>query len=263
VLVTTTSDPYNHTEQRAIRLAEELHLEFVARSGRSLTKLLKSAGKTAVLVIGNEEIRYYPVEGTVHFFHPSMAMVRIKRLLAGQQDAMLKIACVKDGDQILDCTMGLASDTIVFAYAVGDHGKVTAIESELIPFVLAREGLSTYSSDLPQLNSAMRRIRTIQAEHLNYLRQLPDHSVDIVYFDPMFRRSASGNAIEPLRVIANHGALSKEAIDQAKRVARRAVVLKEHNRSGEFERLGFQFSQQKHAKITYGVINCGSEGDRS
>lgn len=255
MLVTTAAGSPGVTERHARALADELGARFAARDGRTLSHLMKTAGDPEIFVAYDKEVRFKHKDGPFLFFHPSMAMIRVKRLIAGEQDAMLNAGRVAPGDRVIDCTMGLASDAIVYSYAVGETGAVTAVESELIPFILAREGLLAYECGFPSLESAMRRIQPVHEDHLGYLRKQPDNSADIVYFDPMFRKAEAGSSIEPLRGMANPGALRPEAVEQAKRIARKTVVMKEHNRSGEFERLGFRPVHDKPI-ITYGVINC-------
>ncbi|UJF36021.1 class I SAM-dependent methyltransferase [Paenibacillus hexagrammi] len=185
-----------------------------------------------MLLVTREEIRYYEEEQPALFFHPSMAQVRIKRLLRGEPDLLLEAAGVTAGDSVVDCTAGLASDSIVFSYAAGHTGTVTAVESEAVPAMLISEGLRTYESEIPELNEAMRRIHVIRMNHRIYLEQLDSKSVDIIYFDPMFRNPIDeSSSISPLRARANYDALDVAAIEQARRVARKSIVLKEHRDS--------------------------------
>ncbi len=254
MLVTTTIDPTTSLIQQAERLADEFGWTSVARDRHSLAALMDHHQVSRIVVAGQQGLRVIDEQDQAYFFHPSMAKIRVKRLLAGERDTMLTAANVRPGDVVIDATMGLASDAIVFAHAVGTTGRVTALESEQLPYLLAREGLQCYTCRMAQLEQAMRSIVPVWADHLDYLRKQPDDSADIVYFDPMFRRSVMSSAIEPLRELANPHALQPETVTEAIRVARRMVVMKEHNRSGEFERLGFQPLATGHSKITYGVI---------
>jgi hypothetical protein len=132
---------------------------------------------------------------------------------------------------------------------------VTAVESERVIYLLLREGLKEYVSELEELNTAMRRIWLIHADHKDILRELPDNSADVVYFDPMFRTPVrESSAMLPLRNAANPNPLSMETVREAVRVARKTVVLKEHRGSGEFAKLGFSPVDRGHGKIAYGVI---------
>ena len=189
------------------------------------------------------------------FFHPSTASIRVKRLIQGEKDALMECSQMKPGDSVLDCTAGMASDSIVFSHTGGSDSSIIALESEFIPFLLLREGLNDYESDIHSLNEAMRRIQVKHMDHLSYLKKLPDKSIDIVYFDPMFRSPIENSmAISPLRVIANHQPLREETIREAMRAARKTVVLKEHRDSQEFDRLGFSQVHKTYSKIAYGVI---------
>jgi hypothetical protein len=72
----------------------------------------------------------------------------------------------------------------------------------------------------------------------------------------MFRRPVKeSSGIAPLRPFANTEPLQPEAVEEAARVARRSVVLKEQVDSGEFERLGFRKQVRSGANIAYGVIS--------
>jgi 16S rRNA (guanine1516-N2)-methyltransferase len=220
-----------------------------------MDQLRLTYAEQAVLLVTKDEIRYYVRDQPAAFFHPSMAAVRVKRLLSGETDPLLEASGVQLGDCVLDCTAGLASDSIVFSFAVGSCGQVTALESEQIPALLIQEGLASYDSRIDALNEAMRRIQVKHTEHLSYLHTLEPGSVDTVYFDPMFRRPITeSSAISPLREVANGEEIASEAIEQAKRVARKSVILKELKHSKEFARLGFDRVLRSNTKTTYGVI---------
>lgn len=255
MIVTTSYEPTKENVEKAERLAVELSGKSVPRKRSSLQLLRKQYQADAVLLVTKDEIRYYVGERPPIFFHPSMGAVRIKRLLRGEDDLLLTASGVSEGDSVIDCTAGFASDSIVFAYAVGEQGSVTALESELIPAVLIREGLASYESDIPELTAAMRRIQALHVNHMDYLQGLADKSADVIYFDPMFRQPIEeSSSITPLRTVANGSAISIAALQEARRVARKSIVLKEHRDSGEFARLGFDKVLKSNTKTTYGVI---------
>jgi 16S rRNA (guanine1516-N2)-methyltransferase len=255
MLVTTSYDPAPELELRSKAYAEELRGRWVPRKRSSVSRLQKTYGDQAVLLVAQDGIKYCEADKPPIFFHPSMSAIRIKRLMNGRPDALMQAAQIAPGDDVLDCTAGLASDSIVFSYSVGKHGKVTSLESEGIIAFLIREGLSAYDSGIPELNEAMRRIRVVHSEHIAYMKRQPPRSVDIVYFDPMFRKPVEeSSSISPLRELANAEALSREAVEEARRIARKTIVLKEQRNSGEFERLGFDDVILSANKIAYGVI---------
>ncbi len=255
MIVTTSYGASPELLERAERIAVQLQGRWIPRGRASLPALRRKYAESSLLLVTKEEIRYYVEEQPPIFFHPSMAAVRVKRLLRGEQDALLELSGVQPGDSVLDCTAGLASDSIVFSFAVGAEGRVTALESEAILAFIIREGLSVYNSDIPGLNEAMRRIEVKRADHLNYLREQETRSVDVIYFDPMFRHPIEeSSSISPLRSAANSDALTLEVIGHARRVAAKSIVLKEHSDSKEFERLGFDTVLRSNTKTTYGVM---------
>lgn len=212
------------------------------------------------MVVSGDAIKLYDGAEPPFFFHPSMALIRVKRLRKGEPDALVTLTGCAPGDTVIDCTAGMASDSIVLAYAAGEAGKVTALETEQLPYVIVREGLQQYSTGLPDVDEALRRIDMRLADHLAYLQEQPDNSADIVYFDPMFRRPIQeSSALQPLRQLANASELKEEAVREAVRVARRCVVLKEHRDSPEFARLGFAIASSNQSKTAYGVITIVDE----
>ncbi|GAB7056067.1 MULTISPECIES: class I SAM-dependent methyltransferase [unclassified Paenibacillus] len=257
MFVTTSYDPCPAQLEEARRLAHLLNGRYIERRQMSLSQLRRRYGDEEILLVSKERLEYHHARRAPLFFHPSTAVIRIKRLLKGESDPLLEIAGVRPGDRIVDCTAGLGSDALVFSFAVGADGKVTAIENAGIPCFLLQQGLKTYHSDVAGLNDAMRRIEVIQMDHLDYLRDLPDSSVDVVYFDPMFRKPITESAsIGAIRGLADDRPLSEESVQEAIRASRRAVVMKEHRDSEQFARLGFAEVHLSGNKIAYGVIRC-------
>ena len=255
MLISTSYSPSEKLRESAQTLAYGLRARWVPRRHHTINELREKYGNQPILLVTEQGLRLYGNGDKPVFFHPSMAILRIQGLARGETDVLVEVTGAEAGDTVLDCTAGLASDAIVLSYVTGESGKVTALESETPLYVLVREGLSHYHSDVPGLNDAMRRICLKHADHLEYLKSLPDRSVDIVYFDPMFRRPVEESAaISPIRDLANPRPISKETIREAVRVARKTVVLKEHRDSGEFVRLGFERFVRSHSKIAYGVI---------
>lgn len=257
MIVTTAPSPAARTIGQAKRLAAELSASYVPRRGASVRKLIAGSGDNRAIVVTEREIRFYDGdEAPPLYFHPSMAFIRVKRLRKGDTDPLIELSGCRPGDTVIDCTAGMAADSLVFSYAAGEAGTVVALESEPILSALVREGLAAYESGLSDVDAAMRRIRLLCRNHAQYLAEQPDKSADIVYFDPMFRQPVmESSAIGAIRSIANMDALTEEVVAQAKRVARRTVMMKEHQGSGEFERLGFRKRHVNTSKIAYGVIH--------
>ncbi|KKO55537.1 class I SAM-dependent methyltransferase [Paenibacillus sp. DMB20] len=255
MIITTGEAEAPELVERAKALAEETGCRYVTRGGQSLRRLALKTGDEDILVVLQGHVRLGGPGRETLEFHPSMGYVRLKRVLRGEPDLMLEAAGMEEGDSVIDCTAGLGTDSLVFSVKGGERGKVTALESSFPLYVLLKEGLRTYESNLSASDEAMRRIDVKHGHHLDYLQKLPDKSADIVYFDPMFREPVAESAsINPLRHYANGEALDEQSVREAVRVARKSVVLKEKRGSGEFARLGFKVPERGHSKITYGVI---------
>lgn len=263
MIITTSYKPNDEIYKRLELIKNQLNVNFVERGELSIKKLMKEKQENELIVVENEYLKYY-CSGSIAspvFFHPSMALLRINRLKQGDNDLMIQLCDLKKGDSFLDCTLGLASDAIVASYIVGSEGRVTGLESELVIATIAKDGLENQSYSDKDLNDAMRRIEIENIDHLEKLKSLPDNSYDIVYFDPMFKKGLKKSvSINPLRCVANKKSLEKEVIFQAKRVAKRRVVIKENTNSNEFERLEFKRVFRRRT-FTYGLIEIEEAKD--
>jgi 16S rRNA (guanine1516-N2)-methyltransferase len=263
VLITTSYDPRTDQLESAARLAEQIRgfdeisgpVRIVERKGLSLTRMREQYGDLNILLVSRERIEYYHHQQPVLFFHPSTAAIRVKRLIHGETDSLMELSGIKPGDRVLDCTAGLGSDAIVYSFAVQGNGKVTALEKQPIPYLMLSQGLGAYHSDISGMNEAMRRVQVVHAEHLHFLQQQTDKSYEVVYLDPMFRKPIhESSSISAIRQLADPNPLTEMVIKEARRVANRTIVLKEHRDSGEFARLGFEKVYRTTTKIAYGVI---------
>ncbi|CAM3519712.1 class I SAM-dependent methyltransferase [Marinicrinis lubricantis] len=255
MIVTTDVEPDEHTIAKAKRLAADLDGVYAPRGTNTLSKIMQHYHDSQLIKVTAKEIRWVQKGSPDFFFHPSMSAIRVLRLARGERDSLLQATEILPGDQIVDCTMGMASDAIVMSYAAGSQGRVTALESSRLIYTLVSEGLRVYDEAEPDVTEAMRRIQCLNIHHLDYLRSLPDQSVDVVYFDPMFRQpEMESAALNPLRSMANPDSISSESVEEAVRVARKRIVMKEKPSSGEFQRLGFDQVIRTGNKTAYGVI---------
>ncbi|MFC5467661.1 class I SAM-dependent methyltransferase [Cohnella suwonensis] len=256
MIVTTTDKPTEATSRKAIELAAELEGRYVVRSGRTINAIVAKERDDEILIVGPRDIRLLQEGIPPFFYHPSMALVRLKRLLTGGNDTLLDVSGVSEGDEVVDCTAGLCADALVFSYAAGPAGRVVALEASPVVHALVREGLRAYESGIAQVDAAMRTIDTRRGPYQELLPAMPDKSADVVYFDPMFERAVrSSSGLEPLRARARHDALDPETVRHATRIARKKVVLKDHRASGQFERLGFRPARLSASSVAYGVID--------
>lgn len=256
MIVTTSYNPSTSTISQAQKLAQQLEATYANRQRFTIRNLQERHNVSDVLVCTETELSCYRDQQPPLFFHPGSSFFRIKRLLTSSEpEPMLVYSGVREGDTVIDCTAGLCSDAITFSFAVGATGSVIAIETDPIISLIVREGLQRYETDIPVVNDAMRRIELMQGHHLDRLRSMPDKSVDIVYFDPMFRSPVEeSSGMSALRHYAYEEPILASSVTEACRVARRTVVLKEKRSSKLFSELGFELDGRRHAKIAYGVI---------
>lgn len=259
LMITTGDAPAPGIVERAKRLALELGSPFIPRGDKGIAKLAAAHGAKDVLVLLQEGVRLIRPGETPLMFHPSMGFIRAKRVLKGEPDPMLTASRLEPGDVVLDCTAGLGTDSLLFSIGTGPTGRVTALESSFPVYALLTDGMRHYRSGNEAVDDALSRIQVKYGDHLGYLCSLPDRSVDIVYFDPMFREPVvDSSAISPLRSHANPDELHAAAVQEARRVARKTIILKEKRYSGEFARLGFRMEQRGTTKTVYGVIDVDS-----
>lgn len=260
-MITTIQKPSTEMIAAAQHLAERLASPYVARENFSLAKLQRLHALDA-LVVFTKQGPVIHTAGGEYFFHPSMAELRIKNLQNGNHDHMVKAMNLTAGMSVIDCTLGLGSDATVASFVVGAAGQVQGLESSALLAYIASNGLQQYQDENQALIAAMRRIQVHAVDSYTYLQHQPSQSVDIVYFDPMFRDPIySSSNIKPFRRLADKRPLSAAHLTEACRVARHRVVFKETADSLEFERLGGRFQRYggKYSSIAYGVLERGTK----
>jgi 16S rRNA (guanine1516-N2)-methyltransferase len=258
-LVVTTSRQANPlAEREASDWAARLDVPSAQRAGRSVPAVCRDEAADGVLVISSERPpTYVSADGRVrYFYHPGMALTRIKHLVAGKGDPMVTAMSLVPGDRVLDCTLGRAADAIVATFVVGPTGCVVGLESSPLLAALTIHGLRTYTPPNRNVEAAMRAIDARHAEHLAFLRACPDRAFEVVYFDPLFSEPvAASSAMQPLRPLADHRPLAQAAVAEARRVARRCVVIKERPRAPLWEKVGVKrLVGGKGSSVAYGVL---------
>ena len=255
VMVTTAGRTDRALDRKAEQIAAGLDLPFSFRNKRSVSFFLKEFEN--VMVVGKQTLELHGRSSKEpYFFHPNLAMVRVKRLASGLNDAFIEAAELKEGDSLLDCTLGFASDSITASYIVGESGRVTGIEGNRLLSYIAAAGLQSWEGQFPEMEAAMRRIEVVASNHFEYLLACADKSVDVVYFDPMFEESIeASSAMRTISDFAVFTEINEAIITEAKRVARKKVVLKDHFRSKKFAELGFTQQIRKSSKFHYGTIS--------
>jgi hypothetical protein len=239
--VTTPLRPSPAEEADARAAAARHGLPYAPRGKRALEAVLADAGADAALLLSSGRA-VLAARGEVHRWSAGMGALRAKRLrarLAGGpadptgHDPFLEAAGLRDGDAVLDCTVGLGADALVAAVAVGPRGRVVGLEASPALAAWVAEGLRRLDDE------AAARVEVRAADHAEALAALPERSFDVVVFDPMFRHARAEPAgFDLVRRLADPRPLSPEALSRARRVARRWVVVKDGAPGWDLARLG-------------------------
>ncbi|MGH1368707.1 MAG: class I SAM-dependent methyltransferase [Maritimibacter sp.] len=241
--VTTDKSAQRSDVALAARVAADLGALCVVRNGRSIAYHLTKTHKSAALVVAQGVITL-SLNTKSYGFHPNMAARRIR----APQDSFAIAADLKPGDHVLDLTCGMGADAIIAAHYVGTKGRVDALEASAVLAWIVSQGLAHYDTKEP-LRSAMRRINLRHMHARDALENMADSSVDVVVLDPMFphaRRGADGLSL--VRAFALHELPDAGLIDQAKRVARKNVVMSDSATGARLAALGFARVTQNRTK---------------
>jgi len=255
-IITTSGRPDEAIVKRAEEAANVLGYNIVERKKRSI-KMLQDLYNASIVVAGASRYELYNKGMTEpFFFHPNSAAFRLKRIVKGEVDPLVDAAQLQVGQSFLDCTLGLASDSITASFVTGKTGEVCGIEvNPSIAFIVS-SGLKTFPSPSQDLIEAMQRIKTVQMDALAFLKNEPDASWDIVYMDPMFNLPITESSnFTPLRQVGHHDRLTQEWVNEALRVCRRRVVIKARFDSPIFEMFNFNRVVRPNTKFHFGFIS--------
>lgn len=227
--VTTSVRPDPALEAQARAIAAELSAPFLPRTGLSVADVFTASDAARLLIAGADHLRLRDrATGAEYFFHPNLFQVRAANVLRGAPDHFLEATELTPGDSLLDCTLGFASEASLAALAVGETGQVTGLESVPELALVTRLGVQQFELHSGALTQALRRVQVVTADSAEYLPLCASGSVDVVYFDPFFEHRLSGSevSVSPLFVFGNPAPLQAETVAEARRVARRRVVIK-------------------------------------
>lgn len=251
--VTTSRRASEEEINRARAFARRLAVPFRPRRG----PLRPEEG--AAFVVTKDKLIIETEAGPL-FFHPGMAKPRIAAWRQGRRDVMVDAMGITAGMSVLDGTLGLGADAIVASYVTGAAGRVVGLEAVTALAEVVRVGMATYSFPQSDIVEAMRRIEVVSRDHGSFLAEQPDGAFDVVYFDPLFQEPVRETIhMEPWRKLGHPEPLTKEIIGEARRVARRRVVVKERSHSPVFAELGIDnIVGGKGSRIAYGVVEVSS-----
>ena len=272
VVVTTGNDRDPTSAPRSEELCKVLNQHNVcaiwaSRYDRSkpmsLTKMLKEHGATVILVVDSCGTHLQAAaagnaasDGAAEFkLHGGIGVLRLRNVLGGGNDALCQNCGIREGDVFVDATAGQCQDALIAAAAVGELGRVIAFEaSPLLWAVTSSRPVATGDADVDRMLNERIEVRLGEAADL--LGRMPDWSVDVVYFDPMWQvPSKSSSSFGVLRRFAHNGRLTARAIREACRVARRSVVVMDQPGGVELERLGLPVVSVGQRK-RFGVLDC-------
>lgn len=222
LVVTTSRDRGAALELRARDVAARCGALAVRRRG--LEALFAEHAAAAIYIVGRSREEVAAPDGKRVFVHPGLFT---SKLTEGRRHPFVRAVAGDDAiTRIFDATVGLASDALHLAGATG--AAVLGCEASAVGYSLLEEGLGRLARqrDKPWAEAAA-RVEVRHVSHLQALRELGDDDVDVVVFDPMFAHPARATpSFAVFRGFADERAVEEGAFLEARRVARRRVVLK-------------------------------------
>jgi len=244
-LVTTA--PSGSLEE-AHELAERFGLAAQPRGERAIPQLLEEAEGAPVLILSRARADLVH-RGRTFRASAGMGYLRLVRARQGETDPLVRAAALEAGDEVLDATLGLGSDALLAAHAT--RARVLGLEASPVLAAFVATGLRRLPGPARATAS---RIEVRCADHRGALREMPGRSVDVVLLDPMFRSAGeSGGLFELVRAFAEHAPLAPETLREARRVARRGVLIKDAPPGHELARLGLTpLPSRRSPRIVFG-----------
>jgi len=236
--ITTSAKARPAEVTRAKAIAQEWGFRYVERS-------TFSADTVALVVTGQGlEMRFH---GVMRRWHPGMLHTLRE---SGWIHPLAKLSGLAVGDAVLDCTCGLGTDA-TFLSELTEH-TVVALESVPALGLMAREGLARTGA----------RVEVEIGDATDWLRAVPADSFDVVVADPMFPVEGSakgiGHSLEVMRALGDARPLGLDWRDEALRVARKAVVMRDAKGSGRLEALECsEIYDRTRRAARYGVWRLG------
>jgi hypothetical protein len=227
--VTTSMKPSETLLEDATQLAAELNVPIFTRRTVTLTRIFEETNAVRLLVVGPDRWTLHDHKANVeYFYHPNMIQVRWQNLDHGDRDLFAEATQLKSGDSILDCTVGFAAEAIIASRLVGASGLIIGLESVAELAAITRNGVASFKMQSKGIQEAMRRVNIVTADYRDYLPKCATSSIDVVYFDPFFpsRMPGSENSVGPLHHFGNASPLCAQSVTEARRVARRRVIIK-------------------------------------
>ena len=159
---------------------------------------------------------------------------------SGLRHPWIKLGDLKRGDKVLDCTLGLGTDARFISEIT--HEIVLGIEQSLAIFLLTQEGLKGVEA----------KVNPVLANCREFLHQQADNSFDVIIADPMFpsHLEKQSHSLSIVRQFGSYETLSQSWLNEAKRVAKRCVLIKDHIENDLLESLGVEKLWSKGKRVT-------------
>ena len=262
-ILTTAQKSNEAIQEEAKALASSMHMAYIKRGKLSIPALFNAHPCDFIAVLSGNGLTIHFPDNQQHRFHLSMAQLRILRLQRGEGDHLINAVQTilstneitdKEEFSFLDCTIGLGSDSIVMSYAF-PQAKIKGLEGSLSIWLATSYGLAHYSHNVKSVTDALRRIEVSYDTFENYVPNLPDESIDIIYFDPMFEVPVEDSPqFKPLRGHTVESRIDDKIMEEAMRVASYGVIIKERPFSSVFQKYPpHQWVGGKYSRIGYGV----------
>lgn len=262
--ILTTSQKSNEViQEEAKALASSMHMTYIKRGKTSIPALFGKYQCEYIAVLAGSGLTIHFPENQQHTFHLSMAQLRILRIERGEGDHLVNAVQtildrkgLHEGETFtfIDSTIGLASDSIIVSYAF-PNAQIQGLEGSFPIWLATSYGLEHYIHNDQTVTNALRRITIKYATFEKYLPKLPDNSIDIIYFDPMFEVPVEESPqFKPLRGHTVESHIDDKIMAQAMRVATYGVIIKERPFSSVFQNYPpHQWVGGKYSRIGYGV----------
>ena len=118
MIVTTSHRALTIDVEAAHHFAADIGGRYLPRGNQSLVELQNNRNEKEFVVMEKGNPTVYQ-DGTRLIFHRGMSELRILNLIRSGSDPLVAALGIEKGMSILDCTLGLASDALVAAFAAG------------------------------------------------------------------------------------------------------------------------------------------------
>ncbi len=241
-------------------IASKYNLLFIQRNNLTLDDLFNNYNCERIFVVKNKELILFNNKGEELFFHPGTGLIRTKVMERNEEDLLIKALGISPEDKVLDCTGGLANDSVVISYYL-EKGTLITLEKSMELFLIVKYGLLSYSRGSKKLKESFKRINLINIDYNKYFDELEllnlKEVYDSIYFDPMFAKPVEeSSGISKIREYASYDPLSKEIIEKALKYSKKRVVVKIRNNDFSFlkEMEPQQLLGSSKSKIRYAVF---------